>query len=53
MHVFVGKSHILMLDAEKCAAEFWSATADDITVRQTAKNLHSCSAYEESCLRIV
>jgi len=53
MHVVAGKSHILMLDAEKRAAEFWSTTADDITMRQTTKNFHSCSAYEESRLRAV
>lgn len=53
MHVVAGKSHILMLDAEKRAAEFWSATADDITMRQTAKNFHSCSTYEKSRLRAV
>ena len=53
MYVVAGKSHILMLDAKKRAGKFWSATADDITVRQTAKNFHSCSAYEEGRLRAV
>jgi len=42
-----------MLDAKERATEFWSTTADDITMRQTAKNLHSCTAYEESRLRTV
>lgn len=51
--VIAGKSRILMLDAEERAAEFRSAAADDITMRQTAKNLHSCTTYEEGRLRIV
>lgn len=42
-----------MLDAEERTAKFWSAVADDITMRQTVKNLHSCAAYEEGCLRVV
>lgn len=53
MHVVAGKSRILMLDAEECAAEFRSAAANDITMRQAAKNLHSCTTYEKSRLRAV
>lgn len=53
MHIVAGKSRILMLDAEERATEFRSAAADDITMRQTAKNLYSCTAYEKSRLRVV
>lgn len=42
-----------MLDAEERATEFWSAATNDITMRQTAKNLHSCTAHEEGRLRAV
>lgn len=52
-NIVAGKSRILMLDAEERATEFRSAATDDITMRQTAKNLHSCTAYEKSRLRVV
>lgn len=39
-----------MLDAKECATEFWSATADDITMRETTKDLYSCTAHEKSRL---
>lgn len=51
VHIVTGKSRVLMLDAEKRAAEFWGAAVDDITMRQTIKDLHSCTAYEKSRLR--
>lgn len=53
MHIVIGKSRILMLDAEERATEFWSAATNDITMRQTAKNLHTCTAHEEGRLRIM
>jgi len=46
-----GKSRVLVLDAEKRTTEFWGAAVNDITMRQTIKDLHSCAAYEKSCLR--
>lgn len=40
-----------MLDAEECAAEFWSTTVDDITMRQTIEDFYSCTAHEKGRLR--
>lgn len=50
-YIIAGESCVLMLDAEECAAEFRSATANDITMRQTIKNLYSCTAHEKGRLR--
>lgn len=48
--IIVGESCVFMLDAEKCATEFRSTIADDITMRQTLEDLYSCAAYEKGRL---
>lgn len=48
--IIAGESCVFMLDAEKCATEFRSTIADDITMCQTIEDFYSCTAHEKSRL---
>lgn len=50
VYIVTGKSRVFMLDAEKRTTKFWGTAVNDITMRQTIKDFHSCTPYEKSRL---